>query len=139
MAHKRTTSPQFERQCIRAGHSGLSYGGNSAFLFGRGEEFVGALVRLDSLDRVAVVRDVGLAAYQRLVLVLGDASNLHLRRDRNEKAHAATVRRWGRLRRRMHMFVAEHAHGVRASLHRRGDITNNCESMQSVDESCTGG
>jgi len=70
---------------------------DSALLVGRSEELVGALVRLERLDRVRVVRDVGLAADQRLVLVLGDASDLHLWRDRKEKAHAARVacrRRW---------------------------------------------
>ena len=64
---------------------------DSALLVGRGEELVGALVRLERLDRVRVVRDVGLAADQRLVLVLGDAADLHLWRDRKEKAHAARV------------------------------------------------
>ena len=50
---------RFERQCNQTGHSGSSYGGvNSAFLFGRGEEFVGAFMRLDGLDCIAVVRDV---------------------------------------------------------------------------------
>ena len=74
----------------RVAHSVGSYG-NSAFLVRCSEELVGALVRLEGLDCIGVVRDVRLATYQRL-LVLGDASDLHLRQDRKEKAHAASVR-----------------------------------------------